>query len=90
MPLEVVVYTTRTCAYCLRAKALLARRGIPYRVVDVTGDDERRAWLAHRTGRWKVPQIFIGDDAIGGFAELVELDRTGALEARVAGASPTG
>jgi len=89
MPREVVVYATRYCAYCLRAKALLDRRGIPYRVVDVTGDDEARAWLVHRTGRRKVPQIFIGDEAIGGFAELAELDRAGALAPRIAGAGPT-
>jgi len=81
----VVVYTKRWCAYCVRAKALLERRAIPFDTIDVSDDPERRAWLVQATGRKKLPQIFIRDRAIGGFDELAALDRRGELRALVAG-----
>ncbi|MBX3186074.1 MAG: glutaredoxin 3 [Labilithrix sp.] len=78
------MYSTLICPYCLRAKALLKLRGIAYDDVDVTGDAEARAWLVQTTGRRTVPQIFIGEEPIGGFDELRELDRTGELTKKLA------
>ncbi|MBI2898273.1 MAG: glutaredoxin 3 [Deltaproteobacteria bacterium] len=76
---EVVVYSTTYCGYCTRAKALLERRGIAFREVDVTHDPVMRDWLVQTTGRRTVPQIFIGGRPIGGFDELAVLDRSGEL-----------
>ncbi len=76
---RVRVYSTLICAYCIRAKALLKSRGIPYEDIDVTGDHAARAWLVQATGRRTVPQIFIDDEPIGGFDELRALDRSGEL-----------
>ncbi len=42
---DVTIYTTTYCPYCTRAKQLLEKKGVRYREVDVTDDDERRAWL---------------------------------------------
>ncbi len=80
---EVTVYTTRVCPYCVAAKRLLGERGIEYREVDVSGDDAKRAWLLDTTKRRTVPQIFIGDAAIGGFDDLAALDRSGELARRM-------
>jgi len=77
---EVRIYTTRVCPYCVAAKRLLSARGVAYQEIDVTGDDARRAWLVQQTGRRTVPQIFIGDEAIGGFDELASLDQSGRLK----------
>jgi glutaredoxin 3 len=85
MPADVTVYVTRTCAYCFAAKRLLTKRGAQFVEVDVSGDDEKRAWLAKTTGRRTVPQIFIGGDAIGGYDELAALDRAGKLTEKLAG-----
>jgi len=79
------IYTTRVCAYCMAAKRLMKDRGIAYEEIDVTGDDAKRAWLVETTGRRTVPQIFIGEQAIGGYDELAALDREGKLAALVAG-----
>ena len=76
----VKMYTTATCPYCIRAKALLAQRG-------VTGIDEirvdlnpaEREKMVQATGRRTVPQIFIGDTHVGGCDDLVALDQRGAL-----------
>jgi glutaredoxin 3 len=81
---EVRIYTTHICAYCVVAKRLLAARGVAYDEVDVTGDDAARAWLVKATGRRTVPQIFIGGVAIGGYEELAALDRSGRLRTLLA------
>ena len=75
----VKIYLTPWCPYCQRATALLDLRKIPYESVDVEGDQETRAWLRQATGQRTVPQIFIGDESIGGYTELAGLDRSGQL-----------
>lgn len=70
---EVLLYTTKTCPYCHRAKALLRRLGIPFQEVDLTGKEKERAELTAQT-RWKtVPQIFVNGKFIGGYEELSRL-----------------
>lgn len=78
------LYSTLVCPYCIRAKLLLKERGIAYEEIDVTGDHDKRAWLVAATGRRTVPQIFIGDEPIGGFDELRQLDRAGELTKKLA------
>jgi glutaredoxin 3 len=88
---DVQIYTSRTCAYCGAAKRLLASRGIAYEEIDVTGDEAKRVWLAQTTRRRTVPQIFIRGQTVGGYDDLVLLDRSGKLAAMVAGESaPAG
>jgi len=76
---EVTIYTTRVCSYCVAAKQLLAKREVPYQEIDVTMDGAKRAWLVEATGRRTVPQIFIGGSPIGGYDDLAALDRSGEL-----------
>ena len=83
MSLRVRVYSTLICPYCIRAKSLLKSRGIPYEEIDVTGDSAARAWLVQATGRRTVPQIFFGDEPIGGFDELRAMDVSGELSRRL-------
>ena len=80
---NVKMYTTTWCPYCIRAKQLLKMRDVPFEDIDVQGDDETRAWLVQATGQRTVPQIFIGDESIGGFTELAMLDRSGQLDAKL-------
>lgn len=80
MAAHVVVYSTKICPYCDRAKALLRQRGVAYEEVDVTNDPDKRAWLVTATGgRRTVPQIFIDGEGIGGFDDLRALDVSGEL-----------
>jgi len=75
----VTVYTTDRCSRCVSAKALLTRRGIGYQEVNLAKDPDGRAELARVTGMVTFPQIMIGEDTIGGFAELLAADREGRL-----------
>ncbi|MFO0661843.1 MAG: glutaredoxin 3 [Polyangiaceae bacterium] len=86
MAAEVVIYTTKVCPYCVRAKMLLDRKGVAYQDIDVSNDDERRQWLVSVTGQRTVPQIFIGGKSVGGSDELHALERAGKLDTMLAGA----
>ena len=80
---KVTIFTTPWCGYCHRAKGLLKKLKIPFEDIDVSGDTEKRQWLVQTTGQRTVPQIFIGDDSIGGCDELHALHRSGQLMPRV-------
>ena len=77
---RVVVYTTDRCSWCLRAKALLERRGIPYREEWIPRTPEGLARLTGVVpGARSFPQIVIDDEPIGGFQDLLERERVGRL-----------
>jgi glutaredoxin 3 len=77
------MYTTNICPYCIRAKMLLNAKGVSFEEINVSGDHETRDWLVKVTGRRTVPQIFINDEAIGGFDEMRALDRAGELDKKL-------
>ena len=78
--MDVRIYTTAWCGYCVRAKALLDGRGIPYEEVSLDDDPHFRRTLLDLTGGWTVPQILIDGRPVGGYAELWQLDRSGRLD----------
>jgi len=82
----VEIYTTRFCAFCNAAKALLKRKGVTYSEIDVSSDFNRRQEMIQRAkGRMTVPQIFIGAAHVGGSDELHALERAGKLDPLLAG-----
>jgi glutaredoxin 3 len=77
---KVIIYVTPSCPYCVRAKALFDKLGIPYTVIDVSGDDVLRQEMVKQSGgRTSVPQIFIDDIHIGGCDDLYALHKAGGL-----------
>lgn len=79
--MRIRMYTTRWCGYCVRAKALLDGKGLPYDEIFLDDDPAFRRTLLDLTGGWTVPQILIDGEPIGGYAELRALDRAGRLDA---------
>lgn len=84
---KVQIYTTRVCPYCVRAKALLAKKGVAYEEIDVENDDARREWLVEASGQRTVPQIFVDGRSLGGFSDLDALDQEGKLDPILRGAA---
>ena len=76
----VTIYTTSWCPYCASAKALLTRKGVDFHEIDVDRVDGARETMIGRAGRTSVPQIFIGDDHVGGCDDLHALERGGRLD----------
>lgn len=76
---KVVVYSSANCAYCVRAKDLLDRKGIQYQEIRIDLDPAERDIMMQRSGRRTVPQIFINDKPIGGCDDLYALEKSGEL-----------
>ena len=64
---------------------MLKDKGVPFEEIDVTRDQALRQDVIQRSGRRTVPQIFIGEEPIGGFAELKTLSDSGELDSKLAG-----
>lgn len=81
MAAQVEIYATRTCPYCIAARALLDRKGVSYEVIDVGAEPDRRVEMTQRAdGRRTVPQIFINGQHVGGSDDLHALDRADKLD----------
>ncbi len=77
---KIEVYSTAVCPYCVAAKNLLKSRGLEWVEVRIDTDAaERDAMLARSGGRRTVPQIFVNDQHVGGYDDLVAADRSGKL-----------
>ncbi len=77
----VIMYKTPVCPYCVRAKALLERKGVAVQEIDITGSpDLMREMLEKSGGRKTVPQIFINGIHVGGCDDLHDLDHQGKLD----------
>ena len=81
---RIQMYTTRWCAYCVRAKALLAAKEIDFEEISLDDDPGFRQRLFELTGGRTVPQILLDGEPIGGYTELWRLDREGRLDERLA------
>ena len=77
---EITVYTTDACSFCSRVKGLLESHGVEFSEVNLSKDPTGRTELALRTGMMSFPQVLIGDELLGGFAELHAAAESGALE----------
>jgi glutaredoxin 3 len=77
---KIEVYSTAMCPYCVAAKNLLKSKGLAWTEVRVDTDlAQRETMLARSGGRRTVPQIFIDDQHVGGYDDLVAADRSGKL-----------
>jgi len=77
---EVIMYCTAACPYCVMAEKLLLNKNVEVTKVRVDLEPGRREEMMTRTGRRTVPQIYIGEQHIGGFDDLSALDRAGGLD----------
>jgi glutaredoxin 3 len=83
---KVEIYSSMYCPFCHRAKALLQAKGAAFDEIDVDRDPAARMEMMRRSsGGRTVPQIFIGDNHVGGSDDLAALERAGKLDAMLAG-----
>ncbi len=77
---KVIIYSTRICPYCVRAKNFFDKKNINYTEIMIDQDPSLITEMVEKSGRQSVPQIFIDDYHVGGFDDLVEHDMDGKLE----------
>ncbi len=77
---KIIIYSKEVCPYCVRAKALLQRKGVTFEEIKITTDVQREEMIKKSGGRMTVPQIFINDKHIGGCDDLYALEDEGKLD----------
>jgi glutaredoxin 3 len=77
---KVEVYSSAHCPYCVMAKQLLDRKGVKYDEIKVDVDPAKRQEMMKKSKQRTVPQIFINDKPIGGYTDMVALDRNKRLD----------
>jgi len=80
---EITLYESMLCGYCRAAKSLFDSKGWEYNSIVVDGQPAIRAEMEAKAGRRTVPQIWIGDQHVGGYDDVAALDRNGELDALV-------
>jgi glutaredoxin 3 len=76
--LHITMYTKANCPNCTTAKLVLDSVGLKYADVDVEVGDRLANLLKEFPDARQMPQIFIGDQRVGGLAGLkVALDQIG-------------
>ena len=81
---KVELYTNKGCGACVNAKRLLDSKGVAYEEIRL--GSSRRADFEFRirtNGSKTIPQIFIDDEWIGGFEELLKFDNANELDWRL-------
>jgi glutaredoxin 3 len=81
---HVTIYTRPFCGYCARAIALLGDKGVDFTEVEAGMDPKLRQEMMDRSGRTTFPQIFVGEQHIGGCDEMMALERDGKLDQMLA------
>ncbi len=77
----VTMYSTQVCPYCVMAEKFLQKKGVAsLEKILIDRDPAQREIMMTRTGRRTVPQIYIGETHVGGYDDLVALDRAGQLD----------
>ena len=78
---QVTMYSTQVCPYCVMAEKQLQKKGVAnLEKILIDRDPAQRELMMTRTGRRTVPQIYIGEIHVGGYDDLVALDRAGQLD----------
>ncbi len=79
---DIIMYTKPVCPYCVKAKALLAKKGQTVKEIDISKEPDhvRDEMMVKAGGRKTVPQIFINGQHIGGCDDLYALDAEGGLD----------
>jgi glutaredoxin 3 len=85
LPAGVVMFATRFCGYCRRARELLERKGVRFEEIRVDRDPRERRRMRELAGANTVPQIFIDRRHVGGCDQLFALERAGDLDPLLAG-----
>lgn len=80
---EITLYTSAMCGFCMAAKNFLKSKGLAWTEVRIDQDPAQRDRMLARGGRASVPQIFVGDTHVGGYEDMMALQRAGKFEALV-------
>ena len=67
MAKKVIVYSTPTCPYCVRAKKFLKDNNIDFEDIDVSSNQQKSKEMIDKSGQMGVPTLDIEGEIIVGF-----------------------
>ena len=71
---KILIYSSLICPYCIAAKKIFENQKLKYTEVLIDNNHiEKEKMIRLSGGRVTVPQIFFGDDHIGGYDDLTRL-----------------
>ena len=79
----ITLYTKDYCPYCVKAKSLLTSIGATYEEIDVTHDGDIFMKIYEKSHMRTVPQIFVGDECLGGYDNIAALHEKGELTGKL-------
>ncbi len=79
MTAHVEIYTTVRCPYCTMAKQFLDSKNIKYQEINIDNDAKKRERMIAVTGQRAVPQIIINNEVIGGYTDLLAINKSSRL-----------
>ena len=77
---NIEIYTTAVCPYCVRAKQLLTQKNVEFTEIRIDQNIQERDKMIERSQRKSVPQIFINNQHIGGCDDLYALESAHKLD----------
>ena len=78
---KVVIYSSNSCPYCVKAKNLFESKGVEYQELRVDKDPALVDESIRKSGGMRtVPQIFIDDYHVGGCDDLYALEKENKLD----------
>lgn len=77
---KIEIYSSMSCPFCVMAKQLLDRKGVAYTEIRVDLDPTKRQEMMKKSRQRTVPQIFINDESIGGYTDLVAINNSKRLD----------
>ncbi|MFD1383350.1 glutaredoxin 3 [Rhodanobacter aciditrophus] len=81
---NVTIYSSDFCPFCIRAKQLLSAKQVNFDEINVDGNRALRQEMMEKCGRHTVPQIWIGEQHVGGCDDLFALERAQKLDEMLA------
>jgi alkyl hydroperoxide reductase subunit F len=80
---SVTIYSRQGCPFCSKAKSFLTERGISYKEIDAPPGTKAWREMKEETGSGWLPQIMVGDESVGGYTDLANLEATGELSQKL-------
>ena len=78
---SVTIYTGPLCNFCDAAKRLLTRNNVEYKEIDIsTVDGSMDEMIKRANGKRTIPQIFFGDQHMGGYDDVRALEKENKLQ----------
>lgn len=80
---KIKIYSKKVCPYCVNVKKFFEQKGLLYQEVDVEKDPQDYFDLVNKYNYMTVPMVFINNQFVGGFSDIMELERRGKLEEKL-------